>query len=69
LAVASAFTTPTKLVLAIVAWLVEHLERSGFVIMKRPPIGSGRGARARIRGLTAIRQTMGVIGAFIVPWT
>ena len=31
--------------------LVEHLERSGFVVMKKPP-AVGRGARARIPSLT-----------------
>jgi hypothetical protein len=31
--------------------LVEHLERSGFVVMKRPLIQGG-GARTRFRGLT-----------------
>jgi hypothetical protein len=37
-----------ELMSAIVAKrLVEHLERSGFVVMKRPPIG---GAAARGRG-------------------
>lgn len=29
--------------------LVRHLERAGFVVMKRPPIGGRCGARARLR--------------------
>ena len=41
-----------ELMSAIVAKrLVEHLERSGFVVMKRPPIGGGD-ARTGTRGLT-----------------
>jgi hypothetical protein len=31
---------------------VEHLERSGFVIMKRPPIGGGAALGALLRGVT-----------------
>jgi len=30
--------------------LVEHLERSGFVIMKRPPIGGGAALRRGFEG-------------------
>jgi phosphatidylserine/phosphatidylglycerophosphate/cardiolipin synthase-like enzyme len=32
--------------------LVEHLERSGFVVMKRRPIGGGGCARSRLRGVS-----------------
>jgi hypothetical protein len=46
-----------ELMSAIVAKrLVEHLERSGFVVMKRPPIGGaaalGRGFKGAKGGLT-----------------
>jgi hypothetical protein len=49
---ASASTTRTRLMSAIVAQrLVVHLERSGFVVMKKPPIGGaaalGRGHEGR----------------------
>ena len=37
----------------VAKWLVEHLERAGFVIMQRPPIGGasalGRGHEAKKR--------------------
>ena len=33
--------------------LVDHLDRCGFVVMKKPPIRWRRGARSRIRGMTA----------------
>ncbi len=33
--------------------LVEHLERAGFVVMKRPATGGGHRAGPRIRGVTA----------------
>ena len=32
--------------------LVEYLERAGFVVMKRPPIGGGAALWARVRRLT-----------------
>jgi hypothetical protein len=32
--------------------LVEHLERTGFVVMKRPPIEGGAALRTRIRWMS-----------------
>jgi hypothetical protein len=50
----SACTRPTKYMAEIVAErVVVHLERAGFVVMKRPPGDRQRGAGAGLRAMTA----------------
>jgi hypothetical protein len=51
--------------------LVEHLERSGFVVMKKPPIGDGAAigrGHPRTPALTRIRRfVVGKAGFVIFP--